>query len=607
MGSVIPGKVDPNYRGDLQHAKPIPGTALTVTEGKVVPVNTPSQPFQEQYYTPSWTVTSTAEAAQTQYAERQAAAVASGKLVNNTFTVRNEQDQQEYDQLVAAQERARTTALARQEREKTIEDQRQKNLILGFVPNPLQRFDDPLSRFLANTPMRKQATRWNREMDDAGFLVEDPPMLQTPAAKFVFGVIGGYAEEAQKRPTKFATEMALGFGIGKVFMAGEAKLVSLAAAGKVSQKTATTAPSLVKGAMAGAYLTMLGINVAAQPTPEKKGVVVGESLRELTGLGIGAGLATGWRPRFGMTTQQVKIAESSVEPVKTIDLRETIDFKTARIAEPWKDPIIRGRGSVDYRMVDPMANRITPAERAMIISQYKLTPAEVSLARQSKLSLNDILNLRNRFEVPETYVAPKTKPVVEQARPIVKPPEVVVMPETMVRVRTMSGFVPDIFSTSISRVAPGSKIMEVVGINNRIAPGTIVPSMSSVGIMTDQIVSPDTITRQIVREETMVTTITNQMSFSDTTNQYFNSFFADTGLKTPTTPRAPPVMVPPVFPIPFLPAGGGGGSGGRSRWGFVFGERLSKGDPFNDVFGIMMGGGLKKSVKPSRKKGGKKK
>ena len=63
------------------------------------------------------------------------------------------------------------------------------------------------------------------------------------------------------------------------------------------------------------------------------------------------------------------------------------------------------------------------------------------------------------------------------------------------------------------------------------------------------------------------------------------------------------------IPVPFPGLGGSVGddpgilSGGR----FVFGERLSKGDPFNDVFGIMMGGWMKKSVKPSRKKGGKKK
>jgi hypothetical protein len=58
--------------------------------------------------------------------------------------------------------------------------------------------------------------------------------------------------------------------------------------------------------------------------------------------------------------------------------------------------------------------------------------------------------------------------------------------------------------------------------------------------------------------------------------------------------------VTPIFiPTPYL-GSAGGYSQGRDRWGYVFGEKLSKGDPYSDVFGVMMGVGRKTSKKKKR-------
>ena len=179
--------------------------------------------------------------------------------------------------------------------------------ILGIIPNPLAKYNDQISSFLAKTPMRAQATRWNEEMDKAGILVNEPKSLQGPVPQFMYGIVQGYAEDAQKRPTKFVGEMAAGFTLAKGigFASGPvSNLLSKApGAATISTKAsaAKSAIPIIKNIPAGklaegALLTLYGagttLHAMEQPTPLEAGKVFGRAGTELTGLYIGGAAAS---------------------------------------------------------------------------------------------------------------------------------------------------------------------------------------------------------------------------------------------------------------------------------------------------------------------------
>lgn len=77
--------------------------------------------------------------------------------------------------------------------------------------------------------------------------------------------------------------------------------------------------------------------------------------------------------RVGNTPQ-----ETITRPeIKTLDIRDIVDLETGKAKVVERPPWV-----------------LTPAERAMVITQYGLTPQEITFARQKGASLNDILQMR---------------------------------------------------------------------------------------------------------------------------------------------------------------------------------------------------------------------
>lgn len=553
MGIVIPGKVDPTYSGDLRYAEPIPGTAYTIPESRAEPQTPPPSnppPYQEspwRYFDPG----------NNELAPAQPTGVVGGGWSPSTPT-----------QVIVNAESARSMADRQQ---MAIRQEQQKNMVLGFIPNPAARYDKPVAGFLENLPTRRAFAEEGRRGLEA--IQPAKPawmrrMDESPVAEGIMGGVNAYREDIQTRPTKFLMEVGIGYGVGRVAIAGSGWLTGLAEAGKISQRTATLTPKAIKYGLAGGYALVTGVNVALAPTPKEKGEVVGRSLSELTGLGLGAGLAYRTTPlRPGMVTEQVVRQK---EDVPVLDVRETIDLSKATSPEQYGVP--------------KNPRPVTRAERAMLVDQYHLSPVEVTLAKQNRLSTVDILNLRQRFEVPDVYdpeVFPKIESVrVEAPRPIkaVAPP----------RIRMIHGFVPDIFTTEINlakqreetAVFPGTvvEVMSRQGINTRVLEDVGLDT----GVRTDQM----TRTNQIVREETLITNLVTQVT--DTTNIFTNTSTGSYYRPPPTveTPRIPPVIIPP---IPFFGGMGGAISPGMPRWEYAFTEDLIGGDMFSDVFDVMAG------------------
>jgi hypothetical protein len=84
--------------------------------------------------------------------------------------------------------------------------------------------------------------------------------------------------------------------------------------------------------------------------------------------------------------------------------RLEMEQEPARRVLPYKEPELIDLSALNsIERVDSVINArpttvATPAEQAMIIAQYELTPGEISLAKSERFSLNDILNLRAKPE-----------------------------------------------------------------------------------------------------------------------------------------------------------------------------------------------------------------
>lgn len=424
-----------------------------------------------------------------------------------------------------------------------------QGMIMGLVPNPFAKYDKPLSNILAKSPMRQSAAAVVEAQQKA--FPTTPAWAQTPAAVTVNEFISGYREEAQRKPTLFVEHLVLGYGIGKVFQFGTAALDNAAVRGLISQRAANVIPKVITYGSGGLYAVSTGIRVYQEPTNPARARKLGQILSvETTPLIVGGALSTPGafkRLRPGFSTEQIQ----RTEPIKTIDLRETIDLSKSKIYNP-----------AEY--VRP----VTRAERAMMIRQYRLTPEEVGIARRYGLNLDQILSLRARTEIPVTY---KPQPIRQTAileqsakmkAPAITPPVELVQP----RVRLMYGFVPDVFTTPRSAVEliHGSN----AGIRSRQTPIVVsgaVPSQQQRD-RTILITQPVTITKTIVEELTRTRTVTVPDVRTITNNQ--TTTLRELRVVEPKMPKGivPP---PPVFPVGFI----GGGGRGYSRPGWYRGAR----------------------------------
>lgn len=222
-----------------------------------------------------------------------------------------------------------------------------------------------------------------------------------------------------------------------------------------------------------------------------------------------------------------------------------------------------------------------------------MTPEEVALARTQRLSTNNILDLRRRLELPETYIGKEIKfsePKVLTNERVKTQPAI-----SNARVRVMRGFVPDKFTTPVSELKPGIDTKFIYG-------GEIID-------LTDTSIKPDikTTTKDDTKIITRLIDLTTTTNITTLINPPATTIYQDYWTYQPTVPKIPELTIPrtPVVPIiPMFPLFPGGGSSypGAGRWGYVFGEKLSKGDPSLDVFGFMMGKGKRRKAKKKSRK-----
>lgn len=233
----------------------------------------------------------------------------------------------------------------------------EKNLIFGIIPNPFQSFDKPIAGFLESTPihqsMKRTIERAKQPNPNALITIDLSPKKETldkfntnPVVQVGFGVVTGYAEDVQQRPTKFVSEMGIGFGIGKVVGGLGKGWQALETSGRISERTARITPRVVQGALAAGYVGVTGLNVMAAETPKEKGEVIGRSLAELSALGIGYGVARGGvvtRSSGGVktpSTKEISLAKSQTVKVEQpkVSFRErtfgTIDQGKVKFNKP---------------------------------------------------------------------------------------------------------------------------------------------------------------------------------------------------------------------------------------------------------------------------------
>jgi len=552
--------------------------------GPVTPfANTPAgQQARQQYAQTSVMSQQEAEAryqdAKSVYLERVESAKIFGKMNDeNVFVSSSVADQIEYARIQTARNAVLASGANLQKAQEAEAMRVQDNMIFGVIQNPLQQYDKPLSELLAKSPMRQSAARLTEK--SAGFDWGETPLSRSPVGSFFGGMVQGAAQEAQLRPTKFLVNLGIGFGLGKAFSGFESGLSGLSAAGLLSSKTATAIPKLVTYGMGIGYVGMSGIQVAAEPTWTAKGqrtgkIVFGEALP----LTIGGLIATTPKPLstikkgFGFTSQfnEVKTIDLT-KPV--IDLRPEVDLSKSKLS-----------------VYDPLAamkakEPVTAAERAMLIRQYGLSKGEISLAKTQKLSVNQILHLRNIQEKPPVFFTePKT--TVPTKTITARVPEVDLLKSPVANTRKMYGFVPEIFSTQIKSTFMGVKPVQGISIKELSITGNMPKqankNLNIQTVVNDQATDNDvllsTIPISIVRSLTDQKTVKIPVFANPTPTAQINQIVR--------TPKIEPPIVrtpkPLVFPAGFL------GKGGSGRSSPLFFKKTSKKNPvptLESVFG----------------------
>lgn len=415
------------------------------------------------------------------------------------------------------------------------------NLILGFIPNPLARYEAPVAKFLANTPMRKSLARQASQVQIGETWID-----RTVPGRAFTSFYGGLAEDVQQRPIKFTLNVAGGYAIGSVFQLGSGALSSAASAGIISQRAATIIPKAAAGLAGGAFMAGSAISIASEPTVEAKGRRAGIITSEAAAMSIGGALSYRRSPlRWGFSTEQVeKPAVRVIDLTREIDVRPVVDLSTAKIVNPtvYEPPITR-------------------AERAMIIRQYHLTPEEIHLAKTNKLTLNDILNVRIRMErpeIPQIAIPEPARPVVLETSRLKSISKVIPQEVQQVRVRQMNGFVPDVFTSVITVPA--------------VTAASLTTSHTSPVVLPSVKVTPVTVqtARQRTRDEQIITPVVISRIVTTPINAGASVTVTQTGTSTRSITRTIPgysqsgktVIQPVVIPALFLPGKSGGRGGG---------------------------------------------
>jgi len=238
--------------------------------------------------------------------------------------------------------------------------------------------------------------------------------------------------------------------------------------------------------------------------------------------------------------------------IETIDLRQEINF--AKMGRP--------------------DNVATPAEQAMVMAQYKLTPQEIRLAKMQGLSLNDILQMREL--APVTLAAPiesemgmQSTQMMQMQRPATftinrawQGTQQVAETTPMFGTRTIVG--SNVISKLFPRVDTFSTSMtdEISRNMQRQKQKGLMISLSSIGFgsLAKTITGTVPDTRQ--RRETILTPLsgTRTIPWSETKVTPWSE------PKTfPWTEPTTTTSVPPIIPLPFWMGGGSSGTFGGVR------------------------------------------
>ena len=388
-------------------------------------------------------------------------------------------------------------------------------------------------------------------------------------AGFVASV--GLQETLAKNPGTIVS----GIGAGAIWAMGGEVVGGVAKASPILTRVAESTAAKVAPYAAYGGITAWSVTEGFTASAGKTLGNVGRVTPSLAGMAVGSvGAQMLFRStRGGFSTQEMQ----KPEEIKVIDLREVIDL----------------RDVVDLTTVSRPENVATRAEQAMIIQQYGLTPAEISMAKRTGATLNDILSIREVAGVSEVKTVEPIQ-VIDlrevydlrqltdvQTRTIVTPevvtlPEVITLPMEATRVRTIQIPAALAAQQSIQRV-------------DTFAVTAQIPAVASVsGTATDEITRVDTMA--ILAQERALTGIQRVDAFAapslgdieriDTVGIIrvppatpFTGIpeipYYDKITTTPPQPpvvireiiQIPPVVIPPIA-LPSIPSGGGGGSGG---------------------------------------------
>lgn len=532
-------------------------------------------------YTPKTYQQIEAEARQKEayYMALRSEAQASGKIQEGAFVVQSQADQAQYTQIAAAYKAAETSQYNLSQMEQKKAAYERDNMIFGIIPNPLAKYDKPISAILAKSPMRRSADKLSAPAYER--ILSTPPTPRNAYIDAGMGFIVGAAEEARDRPTKFTINLGIGYAGGKLFQAGEGALAAAAGKGLISSKAATNIPKIAAIGMGAVYTGSAGIQVLSEPTPYRKGERAGKIVMgEVVPLSIGGMLAYAKKGdiRFGFTTEQKRTEIPTINVMKATP-REIVDTTPEiRLTEGM---ISFKGGAPDFTYKGALSKR----ELSFVTQRYGLSPYELTLAKTQKLSLNQILRLRQVTERPQysqTRPATTQKPIIPQAQAI----------DVIPRVRVMSGFVPDVFSTPITAVRTTPKTLLIT---------SLIPESAISTAVTPK-------TDQITREDTKTTTITRIIQEMITTPrkvQITPAITTTPSITRLTQYRPPSLSTKFDIPKPIVPRGGiggfsgliGGGVYGRKRGGWF--KKMSKINPVPTVSSVLGA--------PQKRRGGKKK
>ncbi len=261
-----------------------------------------------------------------------------------------------------------------------------------------------------------------------------------------------------------------------------------------------------------------------------------------------------------------KRAGTPQETIQTFDLRPTYDL----------------RETFDLTTITRPYNVATPAEQAMVMAQYQLSPQEIKLAKMQGLSLNDILGLRE-LEIPivttkpanplqdlfnEAYQANMMK--LYAAPMTLEAPQMSIQSQRILAVNRMQdtktislfGSKQIIGNNVISKLYPATAAASTTDLSSRMFADTMINYDQDTRLITGSITGRGTVQTPQQKQDILslsdtllipTQTTTTKPETTTTTTPWLIKIPQGTWSPEPTTKPKPIFPDIPVIPIPGLP------------------------------------------------------